>query len=274
VALAILGPITKTPSYQAARWFLGDCVLRFRGRLILITGLGFGAAALQGASLILLNAAIAGSNGTAPIDIPLPGLDPNHVIPVAVPLIVTALMLSALLAYAQGRQVLRLWQAYQVHSVNRIYDAVRSAIARGLDPKVIDESPTLKVLRLSQRLGALTRVVGSSIAPGLRFIVFSVVAVMLNPMLTIMLALVTVPSAGLALMYFARRASHSARRVVALSGEAGRELDRMLKQALQGDKKAVMPEVGATSSPFTEKVRALTGRILYVEQAKFAVAQP
>jgi len=268
VSLAIIRRIKITPSFQTARWFFGDCVLGFPARLILITGLGLGAAALQGFSLILLNAAISGFSRATQVVPFVRGIPADGSISMAIPLLVIALILSVLLAYAQGRQVLRLWESYQVHSVNRIYDAVRSAVARGLAPTVVDEAPTLMVLRASQRLGALTRIVGSSISAGLRFVVFGVVAVMLNPTLTIMLALVAVPSAALALMYFARRASRCARRVAVLSGDAGQELNTLLKRALQGDKTAVMPELGVMASPFTEKVAAVTGRILYVEKAK------
>lgn len=270
MAASIINPITKSPSFRAARWFLGDCVLRFWGRLFLITGLGLGSAALQGAALVLLNTALASSNGSAPFRVAIPVLSLHGNIPLAVSLIMAALMLSVFLAYAQGRQVLQLWQAYQINVVNRVYRAVQGAVMRGVDVAVIDEAPTLKVLRLSQRLGAFTRVIASSIAPGLRFIVFGAVAVIINPVLTIILVLVTVPSGGLALLFFARKSSQSARRVAALSQDAGRELERMLKRSIQGDEKAVMPEAGTVSSPFAEKMCAVTDRLLYVEQAKFS----
>lgn len=265
-----LHKFAATPSYRAARWFFRDCVRRYRGLLALITVLGAGSAGLLGASLALLNAAISGSGGTAAFDLPLPGLDLHPSVPAVAVLIIVALILSAVLTYAQGRAVFHLWRSYQIHSVNRLLDGARNAVARGVDPAVIDESPVLAGMRQSQRLGAFTRLVASSITPALRFLVFGGIAVALNPVLTVVLFLVTAPSAGLALMYYARKASRSARRVAALSRDAGRELGERLRQALEGDETARVSTSGAVPSPFAEKARAVTDRLLYVEQAKLA----
>jgi ABC-type multidrug transport system fused ATPase/permease subunit len=270
VARWFLGSKTAPPSYRAARWFLGDCVRRFRGHLALITTFGMASAVLQGVSLVLLSKAVSGSAVHLPVKLPSIGTAPDLTIPVVVVLIVAMLLLSAAFMYVQGRLILRFWRTYQIHSVNRVYDAIRGAVGRGVDATAIEEAWVKPVLNQSPRLGAFTRVVSSSIAPALRFLAFGGVAVATNPFLTLILLVVTVPSAGLALMHFARKASHSARRSSAMSRDANNELHTLLQSALQGDNSAVLSDSGAKPSPFIERARALTGRILYVEQAKFA----
>jgi len=196
------------------------------------------------------------------------GLDQSLVFPIAVALIMIALIAAAILGYVQGWLVLRLWQTYQFHSINRILAATRSAMERGVDAAAIEDSPVAAVLRQSQRLGAFIRIVGSSIAAGLRFLAFGAVAIYTNPFLTVMLIVVTIPSAGLALLHFARRASRASRRTGTLSKDAGTELTALMQRALRGESAAIATGDSETTPALVEKARAMTNRILYAEQAK------
>lgn len=262
------------PSYQAARWFLRDFVIRYRCRLVAVILVGCVAAGLQGAALGALHLVIGKSADTAFI-VPVLGwsLGRDEVAPVIGIFALAALGASAALFYLQSREILNVWERYHVHAVDLLIAATREAAIRG----VIDESsdargPVAAALRQSQRLGALSRLVIGSVTPALRFLVFAALAIALNPTLTILLLIVAVPSGGLALFLFARSASRSARRAAELGKDATRELDTMLASALRREGHAPLEGRRGRSTPFIARVRAMTGRILVVEQAKFATA--
>lgn len=264
----------KSPSYRAARWFFSDFVVRYRWRLSAMTLIGFVAAGLQGAALGALHS-VTGMPSDASFTVPVLGMElaPGQIAPAVAGFIILALMVSALFTFIQGRAVLRLWRRYQVHAVNALLLAVERAVSRGaVDEASLKDAPALAALRQSQRLGAFTRIVAGSITPALRFIVFAGIAVALNPRLTLILFIVVVPSGLLTLLFFARGASRSARRVAELGLDASRDLDQRLALTLQRQNASVSADQSRTDSPFLDRIDALTRRIFLVEQAKFTTA--
>lgn len=264
----------RTPAYRTARWFFRDFVVRYRWRLSVITLVGFAAAGLQGVALGGLHKVTSMSSDasfTIPVlEIPLA---PSQLATAIAVFIILALVVSAVLTFVQGREVLSLWRRYQVHAVNALLEAVGRAVSRGtVDEASIREAPTLAALRQSQRLGAFTRVVAGGIAPALRFIVFAGIAVALNPGLTFILFIVAIPSGVLTLLLFARGASHSARRVAELGYDAVQDLEKRLARTLQSQNALMSDDRTRTDSPFVDRVDALTRRIYLVEQAKFTTA--
>jgi hypothetical protein len=266
--------VHRAPSYRAARWFFRDFVVRYRWRLTVITLIGLAAASLQGGALAGLNLVVAGSVDESRT-LPYLGISfaASEDAAAIAALVILALGVAAILSFMQGHAVLRLWRVYQLHAVESLVDAVRRASARGaVDKASMREARVGEALRQSHNLGALTRLVAGSIAPALRFLVFSGVAVALNPNLTIVLLLVAVPSAGLTLLLFARGASRSARRVADLGRDAARELDQRLDAALQAQGVGGGARQAPGNSPFVARMDSLIRRLLLVEQAKLATA--
>lgn len=270
---ALLTP--NAPSYAVARWFFSDFVLRYRFRLAWLTALGFAAAALQGGVLLLLNRVVATGSLDGTTTIPVFGWSlrtGTGLLPIAI-LLLIALGGSALLHFIQGRQVLDLWRRYQVHTVNALLQAVEQAVTRdAVDERTLKEAPVGDTMRQSQRLGALTRLVANGIAPLLRFVAFSAVAISVNPRLTVALLLAAVPSVGLALFLFARRASRSARAVAELGRAAARDLDERLAAAADGHRLPFDDSQKESASAFLQRVDAMLQRLLRVEDAKFATS--
>lgn len=264
----------NTPAYRTARWFFRDFVVRYRWRLSMITLVGFAAAGLQGVALGGLHRVTSLSTDTA-VTIPLLGIPlmPSQLAPAIAGVIILALVLSAILTFVQGREVLSLWQRYQVHSVNTLFEAVARIMSRGtVDEASVREVPIMAALRQSQRLGAFTRVVAGGIAPALRFFVFAGIAVVLNPDLTFILFIVAVPSGIFTLMLFARGASQSARRAAELGHDAVKDLEQRLSRTFQLENALMSNDPAQRDSPFVSRVEAMTRRIYLVEQAKFTTA--
>lgn len=266
--------VRKAPSYRAARWFFSDFVVRYRWRLSAITLIGFVAAGVQGLTLGALHG-VTQMSSDASFNVPVlkVQLAPGQIAPAVAGFIIFALAVSAALSFVQGREVLRLWRRYQLHVVNALLGAVERAASRGaVDEASIKDASVLATLRQSQRLGAFTRIVASSITPALRFVVFAGIAVALSPRLTLVLFIVAIPSSWLTLMLFARGASHSARRVADLGRAASLDLAKRLDLTLQSQNALISAEQNPADSPFVDKVGALTRRIFLVEQAKFTTA--
>lgn len=265
--LSRLVDVRKAPPYRAAQWFFRDFATKFKWRLAIITAVGFIAAGLQGSSLVTLNSIIAAGEGK-PVRLPIPGLTVELSVPVIASGVIAALALSMMLTYWQSRDVLKLWCEYQAHSVARTLKAVREAAQRGAVNASVIQGPVMACLRQSHGMGALARRVAASIAPALRFFVFSSVAMMLNPQLTLILLFVTVPSGLLAILLFARRASRSARKVAILAPEATRDLKQRVMYAVAEVDNSARPETLPGISAFDVRARAVTDKILFVEQTK------
>lgn len=264
----------NTPAYRTARWFFRDFVVRYRWRLSAITLVGFAAAGLQGVALGGLHR-VTSMSSDASVTIPLLEIPlmPSQLAPAVAGLIILALVLSAVLTFVQGREVLNLWQRYQVHAVNTLFEAVARVMSQGrADEASVREVPIMAALRQSQRLGAFTRVVAGGIAPALRFIVFAGIAVILNPDLTFILFIVAIPSGIFTLMLFARGASRSARRAAELGQDAAKDLEQRLSRTFQFENALMSNEPSRRDSPFVDRVEAMTRRIYLVEQAKFTTA--
>ena len=265
----------NAPFYATARWFYRDFVLRYGFRLAWLTALGFAAAALQGGVLFLLNRVVATGSLDGITTAQVFGWSfptSNDLLPTAI-LLLIVLEGSALLYFLQGRRVLDLWRRYQMHAVNILLQAVMQAVARGaIDERTLKEAPIAYTIRQSQRLGALTRLAANGIAPLFRFVAFSAVAINVNPRLTVALLLVAVPSGGLALLVFARRASRDARTVADLARAAARDLDERLAAAVDGRSLPFVDWQKESDSAFLRRVDAMLQRLLRVEDAKFATS--
>lgn len=260
---------------RTARWFFKDFVLRHRGSLAWITALGAGAAALQGGTMFLLNDVIrGGAGGGSLLAAAIGDAGAGQGVALLAGVVLLTLSGSALLLLFQGWQILSLWRRYQLHAMNALLQAVQAASARGaLDERSAKKPLIPSALRQSQRVGALTRVVASTVTPALRFVAFSAFAISVEPALTVVLFLAAIPSGALTLFLFARRASQSARQVQALSRDAKKELNRRLDQALANRLELLDERDQGADSSVVMRVSALIERLVWVENARFATAQ-
>jgi ABC-type multidrug transport system fused ATPase/permease subunit len=183
-------------------------------------------------------------------------------------LIFIALASSALLTFFQRRGVLDLWRGYQIHAINSVLHEVQQACRRGvLDEVSVGLSPIPYTLRQSHRLGLLARVVANTVAPAARFIALGVFAISVDPFLTVALFLAAVPSGALAIFYFARQASRSARRAEALARSARQDMDARLGASIEGRVRFISEK---QRSPFVRRLRLLIERLTWVESARLA----
>jgi ABC-type multidrug transport system fused ATPase/permease subunit len=262
-------------SLRTASWFLQDFVFRYRLILGWITLLAGAAAALQGGTLFLLRFFFTAEA------LVLPGMsgdegwriDADNSVTLLAIVTFVALGAGALLIFVQGRSILGLWRTYQIHATNALLHEVYRASRRGaIDEAAISASPVSHGLRQSQRLGMFARVVAGGISPTLRFIAFSIFAISVNPLLTLVLFLAAVPSGGLAMFFFARQSSRTMRSAEELARDASKEMDNRLKAAAAG-KFHPVDEREAKRSPWLQRVGLMVRRFVWVENARFATAQ-
>lgn len=266
-----MGLYDHSSHLDTARWFFNDFVKRYPASLTWITVLGFAAVALQAGALVGIKYALEQLGSPGPIVIPYiqteMGSDEMAMV-VGLFLLVT-LGSSAFLSLIEVHTVLQLWQRYQLHALDSLLVAIRNACQRSsITVESLGGRSLLRPLRQVAQLGAFSRIVAASIAPALRFLVFSTFAAVAQPLLTLALLVALVPSAGLALLLFARKASHASRAVVDLAGEETAELDHLLKGAAEGQYAAATKlEPG---SAIIKRARALVDRLLWAEYARFA----
>jgi ABC-type multidrug transport system fused ATPase/permease subunit len=259
-------------AFRSAVWFYHDFVVRFRARLIVITGLGFVTASLQATALFGLQHVLKQLGGNQPEQLSLLNItiSADYAGHLGALFFLVVLGGSATLTLIQGRLILDLWYRYQLHGTDSLLLAIQGACQRGaVSPEDLEPRYIRRLLRQVQRLGAFSRFVVGSITPALRFLAFSAYAVVSNPLLTLLLLLALIPTAGLTLLFFARKASHCARAVIDLAGEETKELDKRLKDATEGRYLQLKERQSIEDTAVERRAKAVTGRLLWVEYSRF-----
>jgi hypothetical protein len=259
-------------AYRTAVWFYHDFVTRYRARLLVLTALAFAAASLQASALFVLQHFLKrfGGDQTEQLSLLNITISADYAGYLGALFFLAVLGGSAILTLFQGRLILDLWYRYQLHGSDSLLLAIQGACERGaVSPKDLKPRYIIRLLRQVQRLGAFSRFVVGTIAPALRFVAFSAYAVVTNPLLTLLLLLALIPTAGLTLLFFARKASHCARAVIDLAGAETEEFDKRLKDAMEGRYLPLMERHSTEDTAVEQRSRAVIGRLLWVEYARF-----
>jgi hypothetical protein len=257
---------------RTAIWFYHDFVVRFRAQLLVITALSLAAVSLQATALLGFKYVLHQVGGDQPEQMSLLNItiSADYAGYFGALFLLGVLGGSAVLTLIEGRLILNLWFRYHLHGVDSLLLAIQGACQRGaVSPKDLDPRYIRRLLRQVQRLGAFSRFVVGSINPALRFVAFSAYAVVSNPLLTLLLLLAVIPTAGLTLLFFARKASHCARAIIDLAREEADELDKRLKDAAEGRYLQLKERPSVEDTAVERRARAVTGRLLWVEYSRF-----